>query len=85
MRTLALSPCAYTFRRQTMPESSTYAKPYRIVLMPQGQFIMGYDSLTAAIAEAVRLNDQNKVKVPAGCMPYYAVLPTFTVDAARRL
>jgi hypothetical protein len=67
-----------------MPEYSTYAKSYRIVLMPQGQFIMGYDSLTAAIAEAVRLNDENKGKVPAGRMPYYAVLPAFTVEAARR-
>ena len=67
-----------------MPEYSTYAKSYRIVLMPQGQFIMGYDTLTAALAEAVRLNDNNKVKVPSGRMPYYAVLPAFTVEAARR-
>jgi len=53
--------------------------------MPHGQFIMGYDTLTAALAEAVRLNDQNKGNVPSGRMPYYAVLPAFTGEAARRL
>ena len=68
-----------------MPEYSTYAKPYRIVLMPQGQFIIGYDSLTAALAEAVRLNDENKGNVPSGRRPCYAVLPAFTGEAARRL
>jgi hypothetical protein len=52
--------------------------------MPQGQFIMGCDTLTAAIAEAVRLNDKNKVKVPSGRIPYYAVLPAVTVAAGRK-
>ena len=68
-----------------MPEYRTSAKSYWIVLMPHGQFIMGYDTLPAALAEAVRLNDQNKGNVPSGRMPYYAVLPAFPGEVARRL